>query len=147
MVESALGMRRLAAARVIKEVRKYPNLPLGAERLSAWFEDEGRWWLVMAGMQHLATVPADELVALILQYAPEAFDATRRCINCTHLVQLNGSGRVGCELGMWQEQGRRQEEYALLTVRSRFDGCEMFERDENGTNRRSSDESADGGDQ
>ena len=147
MVESSLGMRRLAAACVIEEVRDCLDLPLGATCLSAWFEGEGRWWLAMAGMQHLATVPSDELAELVFQHAPEAFDATRRCINCTHLVQLNGSGRVGCELGMWQEQGRRQEDYALLTVQSRFDGCRLFERDENGTNRRSGNGSADGGDQ
>ena len=146
MVESALGARRLAAARVIEEVRHCLDIPLGADHLSTWFEEGGREWLVMAGMQHLATVPAAELAELVFQHAPAAFDATRRCINCTHLVQLNGSGRVGCELGMWQEQGRRQEEYALLTVQSRFDGCELFERDENG-NRRSSNESADGCDQ
>jgi len=146
MVESGLGVRRLAAARVIEEVRHCLDLPLGADHLSAWFEEGGREWLVMAGMQHLATVPADKLVMLLFQHAPAAFDATRRCINCMYLVQLNGSGRVGCELGMWQEQGRRQEEYALLTVQSRFDGCELFERDENGTNRRSGNGSADGGD-
>jgi len=145
MVESDLGMRRLAAARVIAEVRHCLDLPLGADLLSAWFAEGGREWLVMAGMQHLATMPAAELAELVFQYAPAAFDATRRCINCTHLVQLNGSGRVGCELGMWQEQGRRQEEYALLTVQSRFDGCDLFERDENGT-RRSDNGSADGGD-
>ena len=145
MVESSLGVRRLAAARVIEEIKQCLDLSLGADHLSAWFEEGGREWLVMAGMQHLATVPADELAELVFQHAPAAFDATRRCINCTHLVQLNGSGRVGCELGMWQEQGRRQDEYALKTVQSRFDGCRLFERDENGTNRRSNG-SADGGD-
>jgi len=125
------GVRRLAAARVIDQIKICLAEPLGLEELVAWFEGEGRDWLFMAGLYHLLELSSEDLARLVFEHAPVALDPTRRCINCAFLERVNGNGRVRCKLGIWQkEMGRKREEYALVTVQSRFDGCDYFQRNE-----------------
>lgn len=123
------ALRRLAAQRVIEEIRVWQDHPLGFLYLAAWLEGEGRCWLADAGLVSLADRPAWELARTALQNAPLVLDPSRRCANCRYLV-TNGDGRVRCGQDIWREQGASAE-YAMATVRNSsrepFMGCEYFE--------------------
>jgi len=126
------AMRRLAAARVIEEAQRCLSIPMGLPYLAAWFQADGREWLDLAGMSHLLEVPPAELAQRIFQFAPDLLRA-QRCIYCAHLLHVGGNGRVQCDLGMWEEQDKKNVEYAVSTVRhssTRFPGCHLFEKGE-----------------
>ena len=124
------AMRRLAAARVLEEVQGCLDKPMGMPYLEAWFQSDGKEWLDLAGMGHLLEVPAAELAQRVFQFAPDLITA-QRCIYCTHLEYV-GDNRVQCGLGVWEDQGMKQD-YAVATVRhssKRFPGCDKFEEGE-----------------
>ena len=125
-----LEVRRLACARVLREIEACLAVPMGEPLLAAWFEGEGREWLEMAGLGHLATLHAGELARRVFEHAPTAFEAaSHRCANCALCVRINGNGRVRCEMGVWEERGKNAD-YAINTVRGsadRFEACEFFE--------------------
>jgi hypothetical protein len=100
---------------------------LGLLHLAAWFEGDGRGWLEMAGLDHLAELAPEELARRAFEFGPEALDKSRRCYNCGHLRGTD-SGRVRCGLGLWKGRGWHEDYARATTNKEKFQGCGDFEQ-------------------